>query len=99
MIDGRLSICPKCLAASRVERDKAFSELGGLYGKVPAAKYTEALDNARALPQAKTIRTTLREDFHSAMDDYGNLRITYSAYCPVCEFTHHFKHKERVWNP
>jgi hypothetical protein len=99
MSDGRLSVCPKCLAGARAKRDNAFADLGGLYGKVPAAQYTEALDNARELPERRMICATLREEFYSAMDDYGNFRITYSADCPVCEFVFHFKHDERVCKP
>jgi len=76
--------CPRCKSASIRDRELAIKAARGLYGKISAEMYDEAI--RKALKMSDMVAMTLREDYQVGIGSDGVFRATYRAECSRCGF-------------
>jgi len=86
--------CPKCVQEHTEHRDREIRIAKNLYGVIPVAEYTAAMEKAEAIPERK--EPTFRETFDIGMEEDGSFSVGYSGDCTVCGYSHRFEHTEEV---
>jgi len=88
-------ICPECKKTGVKSLENKEKELMKSYGKVPLEKFDEMRLNFQK--DGKKILnpdTNLREEYKLGINDDGMFRVSYSANCSICGFSHKYEHSE-----
>lgn len=85
--------CPKCRIRFDLESQSKLKAAHDAYDVKSREEYLSLLADAE---KPTLYGNTLREHYHSAIDEDGDLEVDYSAFCNECKFTYSFNHRETI---
>ena len=86
------AICPRCKKKTEQAQAALLGRVETDYGKIAASEYLELVEQSK---QPLNLEHTLREDWEIGIYE-GEFRVSYSASCETCGFSHEFEHRQPV---
>lgn len=88
------AVCPRCLKRARVKYQEGLDGVAALL-----AKLTEE-ERKIVNPSVKAVNSedyrTFREDYEFYVNDDGEVEVSYSGHCQVCELGIDFEDKRQI---